>query len=102
MARDLTDTQLVLLGVSGPETLLIPLESEPEPPRISDSGSGLRVRPESPGRRRCAIYTRVSTDHGLEQGFDSLDALCPREQRRSVLTHMLRHHARRKRWRSDG
>jgi len=24
--------------------------------------------------RRCAIYTRVSTDHGLEQDFNSLDA----------------------------
>ena len=23
---------------------------------------------------RCAIYTRVSTDHGLEQDFNSLDA----------------------------
>ena len=29
----------------------------------------------SPGKRlRCAIYTRVSTDHGLEQDFNSLDA----------------------------
>ncbi len=25
-------------------------------------------------RLRCAIYTRVSTDHGLEQDFNSLDA----------------------------
>src|ERR1039458_8603602 len=25
-------------------------------------------------RSRCAIYTRVSTDHGLEQDFNSLDA----------------------------
>ncbi|NVO17650.1 MAG: recombinase family protein, partial [Rhodoplanes sp.] len=23
---------------------------------------------------RCAVYTRVSTDHGLEQDFNSLDA----------------------------
>ena len=23
---------------------------------------------------RCAIYTRVSTDHGLDQEFNSLDA----------------------------
>jgi DNA invertase Pin-like site-specific DNA recombinase len=28
----------------------------------------------SPGRVRCAIYTRVSTDQGLEQDFNSLDA----------------------------
>ena len=30
----------------------------------------------SPGRKRvrCAIYTRVSTDHGLDQDFNSLDA----------------------------
>ena len=26
------------------------------------------------GRVRCAIYTRVSTDQGLDQGFNSLDA----------------------------
>ena len=25
-------------------------------------------------RLRCAVYTRVSTDHGLEQDFNSLDA----------------------------
>ena len=25
-------------------------------------------------RVRCAVYTRVSTDHGLEQDFNSLDA----------------------------
>jgi site-specific DNA recombinase len=28
----------------------------------------------SPGRIRCAIYTRVSTDQGLDQDFNSLDA----------------------------
>ena len=27
-----------------------------------------------PGRVRCAIYTRVSTDQGLDQDFNSLDA----------------------------
>ena len=27
-----------------------------------------------PVARRCAVYTRVSTDHGLEQDFNSLDA----------------------------
>jgi hypothetical protein len=26
---------------------------------------------------RCAIYTRVSTDQGLEQDFNSLHAQCP-------------------------
>ena len=25
-------------------------------------------------RKRCAIYTRVSTEHGLDQEFNSLDA----------------------------
>jgi site-specific DNA recombinase len=25
---------------------------------------------------RCAIYTRVSTEHGLDQEFNSLDAQC--------------------------
>src|SRR3954463_3611541 len=29
---------------------------------------------------RCAIYTRVSTDHGLEQDFNSLDAQCDASQ----------------------
>src|SRR5215218_1424051 len=28
----------------------------------------------SPKALRCAIYTRVSTEHGLEQDFNSLDA----------------------------
>jgi DNA invertase Pin-like site-specific DNA recombinase len=33
------------------------------------------MKPESPKRQvRCAIYTRVSTDQGLEQDFNSLDA----------------------------
>ena len=32
------------------------------------------MRKESPNRRRCAIYTRKSTDEGLEQSFNSLDA----------------------------
>ena len=27
-----------------------------------------------PRHRRCAIYTRKSTEHGLEQEFNSLDA----------------------------
>lgn len=30
--------------------------------------------PETPRRLRCAIYTRVSTDAGLDQEFNSLDA----------------------------
>lgn len=30
-------------------------------------------RPPSPRLLRCAIYTRVSTEHGLEQEFNSLD-----------------------------
>jgi hypothetical protein len=30
---------------------------------------------------RCAIYTRVSTDHGLEQDFNSLDARYPAYRR---------------------
>src|ERR1700726_2816567 len=30
--------------------------------------------PESPRRVRCAVYTRKSTEEGLEQAFNSLDA----------------------------
>jgi site-specific DNA recombinase len=33
-----------------------------------------RASASKPAARRCAIYTRVSTDHGLEQDFNSLDA----------------------------
>jgi hypothetical protein len=29
---------------------------------------------------RCAIYTRVSTEHGLDQEFNSLDALSVRSE----------------------
>ena len=32
------------------------------------------MKPEAQKRVRCAIYTRVSTDQGLEQDFNSLDA----------------------------
>ena len=32
---------------------------------------------------RCAIYTRVSTEHGLEQEFNSLDA--QREAQKLIL-----------------
>ena len=31
------------------------------------------MKPVAPKLLRCAIYTRVSTDHGLEQEFNSLD-----------------------------
>ncbi len=31
------------------------------------------MKPAAPKAFRCAIYTRVSTDHGLEQEFNSLD-----------------------------
>ena len=40
----------------------------------SEAGGGLAMRPErSKPTLRCAIYTRVSTEHGLEQEFNSLD-----------------------------
>jgi site-specific DNA recombinase len=32
------------------------------------------MKPDATRRRRCAIYTRKSTDEGLEQSFNSLDA----------------------------
>ncbi|WP_457107620.1 recombinase family protein [Methylobacterium sp. P5_C11] len=34
---------------------------------------GIREPAPKPTLRRCAIYTRVSTEHGLEQEFNSLD-----------------------------
>jgi DNA invertase Pin-like site-specific DNA recombinase len=46
--------------------------------RFDDGGysGGSTERPALGGgtkRLRCAIYTRVSTEHGLEQDFNSLD-----------------------------
>ena len=35
------------------------------------------MKPPSIRPVRCAIYTRVSTEHGLDQEFNSLDALIP-------------------------
>ena len=32
------------------------------------------MKVHSPPRTRCVIYTRVSTDQGLDQAFNSLDA----------------------------
>ena len=32
------------------------------------------MSPSATRRLRCAIYTRVSTEHGLDQEFNSLDA----------------------------
>ena len=32
------------------------------------------MRSAAPAGQRCAIYTRVSTEHGLDQEFNSLDA----------------------------
>ena len=32
------------------------------------------MNPAAMKRVRCAIYTRVSTEHGLDQEFNSLDA----------------------------
>src|ERR1700682_5493468 len=39
---------------------------------IDDGGSAMKAPSVNPAR--CAIYTRVSTDHGLDQEFNSLDA----------------------------
>jgi site-specific DNA recombinase len=46
--------------------------SAPRPaiPALQMAGAGPRSQPV----RRCAIYTRKSTEEGLEQGFNSLDA----------------------------
>src|SRR5262245_14459081 len=41
-------------------------------------GRSLPMKPAKPVR--CAIYTRVSTDQGLEQDFNSLDAQCDASQ----------------------
>jgi hypothetical protein len=43
-------------------------------PRFFGRRGGAPVTRKASRRLRCAIYTRVSTDHGLEQDFNSLDA----------------------------
>jgi hypothetical protein len=35
---------------------------------------GLPALPASVQKRRCAVYTRKSTEEGLEQAFNTLDA----------------------------
>ena len=43
--------------------------------RVGKAGGGRADEAGAPASgMRCAIYTRVSTDHGLEQDFNSLDA----------------------------
>src|SRR2546421_12004649 len=42
--------------------------------RHARSSKGCRMTAKAPKRVRCAVYTRVSTDHGLEQDFNSLHA----------------------------
>src|SRR5688500_8915225 len=42
--------------------------------RHAGSSKGCRMTAKVPKRVRCAVYTRVSTDHGLEQDFNSLHA----------------------------
>lgn len=42
--------------------------------RLEAAGVPVSMRFEPSKRRRCAIYTRKSTDEGLEQSFNSLDA----------------------------
>src|ERR1700716_1622030 len=45
-----------------------------EEQRGSIDDGGPAMKPSSTKPVRCAIYTRVSTDHGLDQEFNSLDA----------------------------
>jgi site-specific DNA recombinase len=41
---------------------------------VPKSEQDAKVEPPSPARLRCAIYTRKSTEEGLDQEFNSLDA----------------------------
>ena len=50
------------------------IRSERSPRRFERCAGGLAMRPErSRTSLRCAVYTRVSTEHGLEREFNSLD-----------------------------
>ncbi len=42
--------------------------------RSTSSTSSSTASRTAPKKTRCAIYTRVSTDQGLDQEFNSLDA----------------------------
>src|SRR6516225_1766935 len=74
---------MALPGTAGPSKACLkwPLRS-PGPngtaPASSAAGSderqGFQVRAGPVATLRCAIYTRVSTDQGLAQDFNSLDA----------------------------
>ena len=41
---------------------------------IQSEEKGLNLMEPKPSLRRCAVYTRKSSEEGLEQGFNSLDA----------------------------
>src|SRR4051794_30790718 len=49
------------------------LERSPLLRRCSGGGQAMKTTAATP-RQRCAIYTRVSTDQGMDQDFNSLDA----------------------------
>src|SRR3954454_16300886 len=57
----------------GPRDHRDPLERPTLLRPAGPEGFGPMIKP-SPKALRCAIYTRVSTEHGLEQDFNSLDA----------------------------
>src|SRR5438552_3056352 len=46
----------------------------------SGTQPGLLMSTAAANKVRCAIYTRVSSDAGLEQNFNSLDAQCEASQ----------------------
>src|SRR5260370_8082319 len=63
---------LTLVGYSLAAPSALAVASTGPPNKFPTRGTAVKSGTGKPVR--CAIYTRVSTDHGLEQDFNSLDA----------------------------
>src|SRR6266480_4104321 len=63
---------------TGAPTTASPASPAPSPERngtgLGSLGCGSRTMPSERRVLRCAVYTRKSSEHGLEQDFNSLDA----------------------------
>src|SRR5947209_17711069 len=72
MARPMTVSRRSLLRLQVPDGTVPFFWLEGQGRSIGHGGPAMKAPSVKPVR--CAIYTRVSTDHGLDQEFNSLDA----------------------------
>jgi hypothetical protein len=61
-------------GASPSSMRALPGTAPPIPPAPDGDDPDLTLMTAKPKRVRCAVYTRVSTEYGLDQEFNSLDA----------------------------